>query len=80
MWVVTDSFMFPWEKRQMGGEGTPLRWWEKVYWWVFAGGAAYLLLTMGKRWRKDEQKEEVAQKTARSSRPKTVVQLRLCLQ
>ncbi|GMH33354.1 hypothetical protein BSKO_01188 [Bryopsis sp. KO-2023] len=57
--TVTDSFMFPWEKRQMDGEGTPLRWWEKVYWWVFAGGTAVMLFTMGKRWLHVEQEPEI---------------------
>lgn len=43
----------------MDGEGTPLRWWEKMYWWVFAGGSAYLLFSLSARWREPEAVEEV---------------------
>lgn len=34
--------MFPWERRQMDGEGTPLNRFERVYWIAFAGAAAFI--------------------------------------
>lgn len=35
--------MFPWEKRQMDGRGTPLRTWEKLYWGVFVTAISLFL-------------------------------------
>lgn len=40
---AATSWMFPWEKRQMDGRGTPLRTWEKLYWGVFVTAIALFL-------------------------------------
>lgn len=40
---TATSWMFPWEKRQMDGRGTPLRTWEKLYWGVFVTAIALFL-------------------------------------
>lgn len=47
--TVTNSFMFPWERRQMEDNKAPLKTWEKVYWWVFIGGIAFLLFSWAHR-------------------------------
>lgn len=39
---VTAS-MFPWERRQMDGGGTPLNRFERVYWIAFGGAAAFIV-------------------------------------
>lgn len=43
MLAPVTAWMFPWERRQMEGAGTPLRTWEKAYWGLFVGGMAVLL-------------------------------------
>ena len=40
---AATSWMFPWEKRQMDGRGTPLRTWEKLYWGVFVTAISLFL-------------------------------------
>ena len=40
---AATSWMFPWEKRQMDGRGSPLRTWEKVYWGVFVTAISLFL-------------------------------------
>lgn len=40
---TATSWMFPWEKRQMDGRGTPLRTWEKLYWGVFVTAISLFL-------------------------------------
>lgn len=37
--------MFPWERRQMDGGGTPLNTFERVYWLAFGGAIAFLIGT-----------------------------------
>ena len=38
-------WMFPWERRQIEGAGTPLRSWEKAYWGVFVTAIALFLFS-----------------------------------
>ncbi|KAL0018874.1 hypothetical protein WJX79_009640 [Trebouxia sp. C0005] len=40
---AATSWMFPWEKRQMDGRGTPLRTWEKLYWGIFVTAISLFL-------------------------------------
>ncbi|KAK9801898.1 hypothetical protein WJX73_009419 [Symbiochloris irregularis] len=37
--------MFPWERRQIEGAGTPLRTWEKAYWGIFVTAIALFLFS-----------------------------------
>lgn len=41
----TKVWMFPWERRQIEGAGTPLRSWEKAYWGVFVTAIALFLFS-----------------------------------
>ena len=43
--AAATAWMFPWERRQMGGEGTPLRTWERLYWGVFVMAIAIYLFS-----------------------------------
>lgn len=43
--AAATAWMFPWERRQMGGEGTPLRTWERLYWGVFVMAIALYLFS-----------------------------------
>ena len=43
--AAATAWMFPWERRQMGGEGTPLRTWERLYWGVFVMAIATYLFS-----------------------------------
>ena len=61
--------MFPWEKRALSGEGSPLTKFEKAYWVVFVGAMAFLGIKLV--WQKihpnandDEDKEEQARREA----------------
>ena len=48
IWAIcaaATAWMFPWERRQMGGEGTPLRTWERLYWGVFVMAIAIYLFS-----------------------------------
>lgn len=43
--TVTQSFLFPWERRQFSEDGKGLRTWEKLYWGVFVTAIAGLLFS-----------------------------------
>lgn len=61
---AASAWMFPWERRQLDGKG-PLRWWEKLYWGVFVGGLAFLLIS--RMLRKQEPEEDPEVKAAREA-------------
>ncbi|CAD7701266.1 unnamed protein product [Ostreobium quekettii] len=64
---ATESVMFPWERRQMDGQGTPLRTWEYVYWWALALAVALMLFNTSKSWTKKEEVDEEAEERKRES-------------
>jgi hypothetical protein len=40
-----EPWMFPWERRQLRGDGTGLRTWEKLYWGVFVTAISVFLFS-----------------------------------
>jgi len=40
-----EPWMFPWERRQLRGDGTGLQTWEKLYWGVFVTAISVFLFS-----------------------------------
>lgn len=51
--------MFPWERRQMDGGGTPLSSFERAYWIAFAGAVVFLIGSNGYRYWHSKQEVKV---------------------
>lgn len=68
--ALGDRLMFPWERRALRGQDTPLHSWEKAYWAVFLAAMAYLAyeLTVNRNRADPEAERRAALAAARRDR------------